>query len=225
MLLRFVCIVAGGLVLAASPALADPPAPPTLNVPDSVTAEPQSRAGANVIFETSGADWKERTVPVVCSPASRTRFRLGPTRVSCSATDRRHQTTRRSFPVTVERLFRPVEGAAVPARHSLRFAWYPVERARLYNLQLWRQGRHACGKIASVFPHRERFLLQGSWLHDGRRYRLARGSYRWYAWPWLGSRYGSMLGSDSFSGAPNLRRRKALACFIQRSRSPDPRIP
>lgn len=199
MLLRFVCIVAAGLVLAASPALADPPTPPKLKVPDSVTAEPQSRAGANVVFETSGADWKEQTLPVVCSPASGTLFRLGRTRVSCTATDRRHQTTARSFPVTVEHLLSPVEGAGVPARHSLRFAWYPVERARRYNLQLWRQGRHGWKKIASVFPYRERFLLQRSWLYDGRRYRLARGSYRWYAWPWLGSRYGSMLGSNSFS--------------------------
>jgi HYR domain len=195
---RFVALLPAGLLLAATPALADPPPPPTLAVPAVVTAEPQSETGANVAFRVSATDWKGRPVPVVCQPSSGSPFPLSTTRVSCAATDRREQTTTGSFAVTVEHLYRPREQAGVPRLRELRFAWYPATRARLYNLQLWRKTDDSWRKIASVFPARERFLLQRSWLHRDHRYRLVKGSYRWYVWPWFGSRYGPALGSNSF---------------------------
>jgi hypothetical protein len=198
MLLRFVGVLSAGLLFPSS-ALADPPAPPALTTPASVTAEPQSRAGASVVFGSSAVDWKGRTVPVECEPASGTLFPLGRTRVSCTAVDRRQERTTRSFPLTVEHLHSPREGAALPARRPLRFAWFRSPQARLYNLQLWRQSARGWKKIASVFPTHPRFVLEPSWSYKGRRYRLEQGSYVWYAWPWLGSRYGGMLGRNAFA--------------------------
>jgi hypothetical protein len=195
---RFVGLLAAGLLFAATPALADPPPAPVLSVPGVVTSESQSRAGARVSFSTSGTDWRGQPVPVACEPVSGSLFPLGQTRVVCTATDRRHQSTTESFPLTVEHLYRPGEGATVPALRRRPFAWYPVEGARYYNLQLWRQSQGGWKKIASVFPSRERFVLEPSWVHQGRRYRLAEGSYRWFAWPWLGSHYGPLLGRNTF---------------------------
>jgi hypothetical protein len=195
---RFVALLPAGLLLAATPALADPPPPPTVAVPGAVTAEPQNETGANVAFRVSATDWKGRPVPVACQPSSGSLFPLSKTRVSCSATDRRGQTTTASFPVTVEHLYRPREQARVPRLRELRFAWYPAAGARFYNLQLWRKTEERWRKIASVFPAQERFLLERSWRYNGHRHRLVKGSYRWFAWPWLGSRYGPALGSNSF---------------------------
>lgn len=195
---RLVALLPAGVFLAATPAFADPPPPPTLAVPAAVTAEPQNETGATVAFRVSATDWKGRPVPVACQPSPGSLFRLGKTRVSCAATDRRKRMTTASFAVTVEHLYRPREQASVPRLRKLRFAWYPAAGARLYNLQLWRKTGESWRKVASVFPARERFLLERSWLYEGHRYRLVKGSYRWYAWPWLGSRYGPMLGSNSF---------------------------
>lgn len=192
-----------GLVLAglcgATPALGSPPAPPKLTVPGSVTAEPESRAGVAVAFAATALDWKERTVPVACAPASGSLFPLGTTTVSCVATDRRGERATDSFQMTVEHLFRPVEGARLKASRRLLFDWFPVEKVRLYNLQLWRRSASGWKKVASVFPSGHRFPLGRTWLYHGHRYRLRGGSYAWFVWPWLGSRYGSILGGNSFS--------------------------
>jgi hypothetical protein len=199
MLLRFIGVLSAGLLFVPSSALADPPGPPALTTPVSVTAEPASRGGASVVFESSAVDWKGRAVPVGCQPASGTLFPLGRTRVSCTAIDRRHERTIKSFPLTVEHLYLPQEGAALRAQHPLRFAWYRSRPARLYNVQLWRQSAQGWKKIASVFPTRPRFVLEPSWSYQGRRYRLGQGFYFWYVWPWLGSRYGVMLGRNAFA--------------------------
>jgi HYR domain len=198
MLRRYVALLPAGLLATATPALADPPPPPALDLPDAVTAEPHDETGANVAFTASATDWKGRPVPVTCQPRSGSLFRLGQTRVSCTAVDRRESSTTGSFPVTVEHLYRPREHAVLPSFQRLRFAWFPAKGARLYNLQLWRKAEQRWKQIASVFPARERFLLARSWSHKGHRYRLRGGSYRWYAWPWLGARYGPALGGNSF---------------------------
>lgn len=190
-------LVAAGVLFTAAPARAEPPPPPELIVPKHVTAEPQSRAGARVTFRASGTDWKEAAVPVSCRPAAGSLFPLGRSTVSCTATDRRHESTTKSFPLTVERLYRPAEGATVRAFQRVRFAWFPVPRARLYNVQLWWRSPRGWIEVASFFPKRERLVLRRSWSHNGRRHRLVRGgSYVWYAWPWFGSRYGRLLGRN-----------------------------
>jgi HYR domain. len=58
------------------------PTAPTLTVPDDITAEATSAAGAIVTFNATATD----NATVSCSPASGAAFPLGPTTVSCSAT-------------------------------------------------------------------------------------------------------------------------------------------
>ncbi len=80
--------------------------------------------------------------------------------------------------------------------------WKRVRRARYYNLQVLRGHR----KVLSVWPKRTRYQMRESWTFRGRRYRLARGRYRWYVWPGYGSRaarrYGKLVGKGSFNYAP-----------------------
>ena len=197
---RLLGLLAIGLValVAVTPALAGPPGPPAVSVPPSLIAEPQTQAGAVVSFQPRGTDWKGRPVAVACEPSSASLFPLGLTQVSCTATDRREQSTTASFPVAVEHLYQPRERRGVTSFRKLRFAWYPAAGAQPYNLQLWRRSVDGWAKIASVFPDRENFLLPRSWRHQGHRYRLRKGTYRWYVWPWLGSRYGPVLGRNTF---------------------------
>jgi hypothetical protein len=81
----------------------------------------------------------------------------------------------------------PRAGAVVAKPPLLR--WQRVRTAELYNVQLFRNGR----KILSRFPSRPRLQLHRKWTHQGRRYRMRTAVYRWYVWPWLGSRYGRVL--------------------------------
>jgi hypothetical protein len=196
---RSLAVLVVGSLFAASPALADPPPPPSLSVPKALTAEPQSRDGATLTFTTHAEDWKGKTVPVECDPASGSLFPLGKTRVTCTATDRREESTTGSFVAKVERLVSPGEGATLSALASLRFAWYPVRRARFYNVQLWRRSGDDWKKVASLFPSRARAVLDRRWKYAGRRHRLVPGSYAWYAWPWRGAGYGPLMGRNFFA--------------------------
>jgi hypothetical protein len=86
-------------------------------------------------------------------------------------------------------LLTPASGRNVAAPVVLR--WVAVERARFYNVQLWR-GKQ---KVLSVWPKRTSYRLKRSWWYQGRRYTLVPGKrYRWHVWPRFGSRYGSVLG-------------------------------
>jgi RTX calcium-binding nonapeptide repeat (4 copies) len=78
----------------------------------------------------------------------------------------------------------PRAGAVVAKPPLLR--WQRVRAAELYNVQLFRNGR----KILSRFPSRARLQLHRKWTYRGHAYRLRPAVYRWYVWPWLGSRYG-----------------------------------
>jgi hypothetical protein len=153
-----------------------------------------------VTFAVQATDWKDRDVPIRCLRSSGSPFPLGTTSVSCSATDRRGSTATASFPVLVEHLYRPADGAKARAGRRLRLAWYPVARAQFYNVQLWRRAATGWKKIATVWPSEPGYRLRRSWLFDGRRHRLARGrSYVWFVWPWLKSGYGPLLGRNYFS--------------------------
>jgi RTX calcium-binding nonapeptide repeat (4 copies) len=81
----------------------------------------------------------------------------------------------------------PRAGAVVAKPPLLR--WQRVRAAELYNVQLFRNGR----KILSRFPDRPRLQLRRKWTYHGHRYRLRPAVYRWFVWPWLGSRYGRPL--------------------------------
>jgi hypothetical protein len=91
----------------------------------------------------------------------------------------------------------PAAGAQLREPPLLR--WEKEGRARYYNVQLFRG--HT--KVLSAWPASTELQLRRSWTYRGRRHRLARGRYRWYVWPGLGSRadqrYGALIGHSSFS--------------------------
>ena len=65
-----------------------------------MTVEAMSFAGAVVTYEASARDRQGRAVPVSCNPASGSTFALGPTTVTCTATEN-GDTTTEQFTVTV----------------------------------------------------------------------------------------------------------------------------
>jgi hypothetical protein len=91
----------------------------------------------------------------------------------------------------------PATGARLRKPPLLR--WEQERGARYYNVQLFR-GRT---KLLSAWPTHTHLKLRRSWTYRGWRHRLARGHYRWYVWPGLGSRadhrYGSLIGHSNFS--------------------------
>ena len=101
--------------------------------------------------------------------------------------------TVRARPAALE----PRTGARLRKPPLLR--WEKERGALYYNVQLFR-GRT---KVLSAWPTHTRLKLRRSWTYRGSRHRLARGHYRWYVWPGLGSRadhrYGALIGHSSFS--------------------------
>lgn len=81
--------------------------------------------------------------------------------------------------------------------------WNAVRGASYYNVVLVR-GR----RVYSAWPLRARLQLPRSWTYHGRRYKLRRGTYRWFVWPGRGplsaGRYGKLLGGSTFTfGGPS----------------------
>jgi hypothetical protein len=81
--------------------------PPVLNVPAPITVDATSPAGATVTFVTSAIDNVDGAVAVNCSPASGSTFAVGPTTVTCSATDAAGNIAIATFLVTVRPFFVP----------------------------------------------------------------------------------------------------------------------
>jgi RNA polymerase sigma factor (sigma-70 family) len=73
---------------------------PILRLPDDISVEAQGPLGTRVPF-TATARERGKRIPVRCSPAPRSRFRVGTTTVACSATDPQGNTARGSFEVAV----------------------------------------------------------------------------------------------------------------------------
>ena len=99
--------------------------------------------------------------------------------------------------VTMARgLLAPAAGVRLTKPPVLR--WTSVAGASYYNVQLWRNGK----KILSAWPAAPRLALRTSWTYSGKAHRLARGTYRWYVWPGVGSRgsakYGRLIGTRTF---------------------------
>jgi hypothetical protein len=93
-------------------------------------------------------------------------------------------------------LYAPAAGKKAHAGTVLR--WNADKTATYYNLQLFRGGK----KIMSTWPVATNFRLPKTWSYDGRKYRLKRGTYKWFVWPGRGARarakYGPLLGSSTF---------------------------
>jgi hypothetical protein len=75
--------------------------PPALHLPASLATAATSTQGAVVTLPVTATDLVDGTVPVTCTPASGAKFPLGPTTVSCSATDRHQNTASGTFAVDV----------------------------------------------------------------------------------------------------------------------------
>ena len=98
----------------------------------------------------------------------------------------------------------PISGAATLAQSPPAVAsppiltWKPLRRATYYNVQLYRNGK----KVLSMWPVTAQLHLRHTWRHDGRKYTLKPGRYKWYVWPGFGKRgagrYGHRIGSGTF---------------------------
>jgi hypothetical protein len=79
------------------------------------------------------------------------------------------------------------------------FRWREIRVASYYNLQLFRHGK----KILSAWPTKPHYKLRRAWTYRGHRYRLGKGTYRWYLWGGYGRRsehrYGHLLGKRTFT--------------------------
>jgi hypothetical protein len=72
-----------------------------LTLPDTITAEAESDAGAVVAYSAAATDAVDGAVDATCSPASGSTFALGSTTVTCSATDATGNPASGSFLVDV----------------------------------------------------------------------------------------------------------------------------
>jgi hypothetical protein len=92
----------------------------------------------------------------------------------------------------------PPDGAKV--KKPPKLVW--IGKASFFNVQLFRGNT----KVLSVWPTKTTYVLKKTWKYDKRRYRMSRGSYRWYVWPAFGTRskpeYGGLLGTSAFTYAP-----------------------
>jgi hypothetical protein len=76
--------------------------PPVLSLPVDITAEASGPTGAVVFYSgASATDNLDGPVPVTCTPASGATYPLGPTTVTCSASDSHGNTGTGSFNITV----------------------------------------------------------------------------------------------------------------------------
>ena len=179
--------------------------PPAISVPAPIRVATTNRAGAAVPYGASAGDLVDGTVPVACAPARGTRFPLGTTNVTCSATDRRGNASSARFGVTVvlkragkaaTAMISPRAGARITAPPMLR--WRALPRAAFYNVQVFRRGQ----KILSAWPSRPRFALHARWTFNGHAFRLLPANYTWLVWPAYGPpthpRFGKALGVSSF---------------------------
>jgi hypothetical protein len=71
--------------------------------------------------------------------------------------------------------------------------WPNIERARLYNVQLWHDG-----KVLSRWPTRSKLRLRHAWHFEGRRFVLKPGRYDWYVWPRIKGSYRGLVGHGVF---------------------------
>ncbi|HXG75599.1 MAG TPA: HYR domain-containing protein [Gaiellaceae bacterium] len=94
-------VVASGVTQAVV-SEADTVAPVLTGATSRVVRAPAGAKRVRVRYRVRALDAVEGALPVLCTPSSGSWFRLGRTRVICSATDSSGNTARRSFTVTVK---------------------------------------------------------------------------------------------------------------------------
>jgi hypothetical protein len=85
--------------------------PPVLKVPENITAEATSPAGATVTYKVTATDNKPGPITIACVPPSGSTFGFGTTTVTCTARDVAGNTSTKSFIVKVRDTTRPVINA------------------------------------------------------------------------------------------------------------------
>jgi hypothetical protein len=75
--------------------------PPVLSLPSNKTVKATGPAGAAVSFTASATDLVDGPVPVTCTPASGSIFKVGTTTVHCAASDAHGNKANGSFTITV----------------------------------------------------------------------------------------------------------------------------
>lgn len=75
--------------------------PPVLAVPSGISIRTADPAGSAVSYTVSATDNVDGTITPLCAPASGTRFPVGSTTVTCTASDRSGNRAQQSFVVTV----------------------------------------------------------------------------------------------------------------------------
>jgi hypothetical protein len=74
---------------------------PTISGASNKVVKVKTARRARVSYSVTGSDAVDGTVPVTCTPPSGSRFKVGKTRVSCSATDNSGNSATTKFTVTV----------------------------------------------------------------------------------------------------------------------------
>jgi hypothetical protein len=77
--------------------------PPVITGVSKVARAPKGKKSVHVRYAVRANDAVDGTVPVTCAPASGSSFRVGRTRVTCTATDSSANTATVRFTITVER--------------------------------------------------------------------------------------------------------------------------
>jgi hypothetical protein len=95
-------VVASG-VLDVSEGALDTAAPELFGARNVTVTAPRGKKRARVRFSVFARDAVDGALPVACAPRSRSFFRLGRTKVSCSSTDSSANTGRATFTVRVKR--------------------------------------------------------------------------------------------------------------------------
>ncbi len=114
-------------------------------------------------------------------------------------------------------LLSPLNGATVARPPKL--TWKKVPNTSVHNLQLYFVGSSTTAarsttartfkKVLSVFPKGTNYQLRSSWTYAGHRYRLTRGCYTWYVWPYLSTgKYGKLLGESEFCYKPKAKKKR-----------------
>src|ERR1051325_8154212 len=76
--------------------------PPSIIVPNPMTAEATTPSGAIVSYQVTATDNVDGTITAVSNPPSGSIFPIGTTTVTCSATDKAGNTAKVTFTVTVK---------------------------------------------------------------------------------------------------------------------------
>ncbi len=161
--------------------------PPSVNVPADIFVDATSPAGATVTFNVTATDAVDPGPLVSCSPASGSRFPIGATGVTCTATDRAGNSSADSFVVRVrsaaQQLASLVDsvGTAAGLPQALRIRLQilalsfrppqtPLQR-QFVCLQLTRFIEAVRSPLANRIPAAQR----NAWIADARRLRAVLG--------------------------------------------------